>query len=311
MTKASSNTGKGVAALILLTALFASLSVLARYLNDDFTILQQVYLRVMAAVCIAAVVFRRKIRWQVIRTLPAHEWLIIAFRGFTAYVVGVALISKAANETLLGNVSFIAALPFVPLLGFVILGEKTTKWKVLFTHGSFLGVVLLSVQEPGNLLSWEVGDLYAVIATLGFALAYIARKWHKDNLNNQEMTALIFVFGIAFTLILSLCIGEGVPNLNVSWLILAGILVGGVLNVANLFLINYAFEHVDAVRAGNLLNLEAAWGLLFGLVLYQEWPSWRGLIGGCLIIGCVIGMNIYSRREEAKLAAIHEEAAKT
>jgi drug/metabolite transporter (DMT)-like permease len=307
MIKNKTDVEKGIAALIALTAIFASLSVLARYLSTDFTILQQVYLRVFAALAIAAVVFRKRIRWGQLSKLPMREWLILAFRGFVSYAIGVTLISKAANMTLLGHVAFIGALPFVPLLGFLFLKEKVTSWKMLFICGALLGVSLLSVHSFSDLLSWNTGDLLAIIATLGFALGYITRKWHGDTLNNQEITLLTFVFGGIFVLLLSILLGEGIPEESASWAVWAVVAFGGVLNVVNLLLTNYAFEYVDAVRAGSLLNLESAWGLLFGLVLYHEWPSLQGLAGGLLIVASAVMMNIYSHREVTKLAAIEED----
>lgn len=310
MKKPRSSIEKGIAALILLTAIFASLSVLARYLSADFTILQQVYLRIFVALVLALVIFRKSLRWSMIAKLPPREWAIIAFRGFAGYAIGVTLISQAANMTLIGNVSFIAALPFVPLLGFLFLKEKVTWWKLVFIFTSLLGVSLLSVRDWHNVLSWHIGDLLAVIATLGFAVGYVARKWHRPNLlNNQEITTLTFVFGVGFVVLLSLVFGNSVPQFDIGWGSWLAILAGGALNVANLFLINYSFEHVDAVQAGNLLNLEAAWGLLFGLLFYQEWPSWYGLLGGITIVASVIGMNLYSRRLTAKLAPVQEESA--
>jgi len=295
---------KGIAALIIVTALFASLSVLARFLNTDFTILQQVYLRVFAALLIAMVVFRKYIRWHTLTKIPRREWLIVALRAFISYGVAVTLISKAATLTLLGNVAFIGALPFVPLLGFIFLKEKVTWWKLTFIFGAILGVALLSVHDLHNLLSWGRGDVYAIIATLAFAVGYVSRKWHGPALNNHEITTLTFVFGVLWLFGLSLAIGEGLPAVDSVWTIWVAVALGGVFNVASLFLTNYSFQHVDAVRAGNLLNLEAAWGLLFGLTLYHEWPTWQGLSGGVLILACVIGMNLYSKRAEAKNAPI-------
>ena len=307
MTKIRTDVEKGVIALIVLTAIFASLSVLARYLNSDFTILQQVYLRVFVALILASIVFRRHIRWSQLAKLPMREWLILALRGFASYAVGVTLISKAANMTLLSHVSFIAALPFVPLLGFLFLKEKVVWWKLVCVLVSLLGVAMLSVQSTHDLLAWGKGDLVAILATLGFAVGYVTRRLHSDKINNQEITVLTFVFGMLFVLSLSMLLGEGLPKVGLTWMVWAVVLVGGILNVANLFLTNYAFANVDAIRAGNLLNLESAWGLLFGFALYQEWPTLGGLIGGVLIVTSVIVMNIFSRRDEAKLAAIEEE----
>jgi drug/metabolite transporter (DMT)-like permease len=301
MLKHKSHVDKGIAALVAVTATFALLSVLARYLNTDFTILQQVYLRVFAALVIAAVMFRTHIRWNRLSKLPLREWLILAFRGLVSYGVGVVLISKAANMTLIGHVGFIGALPFVPLLGFLFLKEKATWWKLLFIFGALLGVCLLSVNSPRDLLSWNTGDLLAIVASLGFAVGYVTRKWHSSALNNHEITLLTFLFGGGFVLLLSACIGEGLPHGNVPFIVWIGVIIGGILNVINLLLTNYGFEHVDAVRAGSLLNLESAWGLLFGLVLYHEWPTLLGLVGGLLIVACAVLMNRYSHRELAKV----------
>jgi len=180
-------------------------------------------------------------------------------------------------------------------------------WKLVCVLVSLLGVAMLSVQSTHDLLAWGKGDLVAILATLGFAVGYVTRRLHSDKINNQEITVLTFVFGMLFVLSLSMLLGEGLPKVGLTWMVWAVVLVGGILNVANLFLTNYAFANVDAIRAGNLLNLESAWGLLFGFALYQEWPTLGGLIGGVLIVTSVIVMNIFSRRDEAKLAAIEEE----
>lgn len=47
---------KGILALIGLAILYASLGLLARFLSLDFTILQQVYLRIFAAMAIVVIV---------------------------------------------------------------------------------------------------------------------------------------------------------------------------------------------------------------------------------------------------------------
>lgn len=294
---------KGVLAIVLLAATTALAGVLARFLSDSFTTLQQVYLRVFIALLIALVVFRAYLRWRTIARLPLKEWAVIAFRGLTAYAVGVVLMTQAVTMTSLAEVTFIAALPFAPLLGFMLLKERLTWWKLAFIFGSLFGVAMLATNNPANLLSWQPGDLIAVVATLGLALSYVARKWHSGVLNNQEITTLTFVVGAGSVFLLSMLFGEGAPPMDISWLFWLGILGGGVLNVGKLFLTNYGFQKVDAVQGGNILTLEGAWGLLFGLLFYSEWPTWQGLLGGIIIVTCVIGMNIFSRRSKTNVAA--------
>lgn len=312
MKKSRTEAEKGVIALIFLTAIFTMMSVLARYLNDGFTILQQVYLRIFVASVLAIVMFRQDIRWQRLLRMPAREWLILAFRGLMAYGLAVTLISKAVTLTLIGNVSFIAALPFVPVLGFLFLKEKVTWWKLAAIAGSLIGVGLLAITNFHDVFAWGRGDVVAIISNVAFAMSYIARRWHGPTLNNKEMTTLTLLFGTVIVFVMSMALGEGAPHVHLawtSWTLWAVILLGGALNVANQLLVNYSFQHLDAVRAGNLLNLECAWGLLFGLLFYHEWPSWRGLVGGIVIVSCVIALNIRSQREEAKLAAMEVESA--
>lgn len=295
-------TRKGIIAVILLAAIIAVLSVLARFLSTDFTILQQVYLRVFIALGIAIILFHRHLRWHIIKSMPAREWGILAFRGITGYAVGVTLLSQASTMTTIGNVTFIASLPLVPLLGLLLLGEKATWWKIVFILGSFLGVMLLATKDLTNFFAWQPGDLVAILATVGTALSYIARKWHGSTLNNQEITTFMFAFGMVAVFLLSMVLGEGMPALPSSWAIWLALLAAGALNVAKLFLANYGFQHVSAVQAGNLLTLEGVWGVLLGLLIYHEWPTWQGLLGGAIIVGCVLGMNAYSKKA-ASMAA--------
>lgn len=305
MEKLKTKTAKGVLAIIALTATIALANVLARYLDDGFTVLQQVYLRIFIALLLALVIFYGKLRWKKIAKLPVKEWLLLAFRGLTGYAIGVVLMTQAVQMTTVGNVTLIAALPLVPLFGMLFLGEKATWWKFLFIAGSLFGVALLATNGPSDLLAWNAGDLVAVAATIGLALNYIARKWHGPTLNNQEITTLTFVFGMIFVLLLSFVFfGEGVPDMtNLSlplWLALIG---AGATSMVKLFLTNYGFQYVDAVRGGNLLTLEGAWGILFGLLFFAEIPTWHGIVGGFVIVAAVIGMNIMMRRATAKTPA--------
>lgn len=294
---------KGVLALVLLAIVFAFMNVMSRYLGTGFELFQQVYLRVFVALAIAVVVFWPQLRWQVIAKLPLREWLVLAFRGLAIYAIGVVLIAQASITTSIGNVSFISALPILALLGFFFLKEKVTWWKLAFIGGSLVGVSLLATTDLSGLLHWGMGDVLAIVANVAFALGYISRKWHSDTLNNQEISTLTFVFGASFCLLLSIIFGEGMPSFDGSWFLWVVILAGGAFNVINMFLVNYGFQHVDAVRAGNLLTLEVAFGVLFGFLFYQEVPTLQGLIGGLLIVGCVLGMNTFSRRDIAKNAA--------
>jgi drug/metabolite transporter (DMT)-like permease len=76
------------------------------------------------------------------------------------------------------------------------------------------------------------------------------------------------------------------------------LLFAGCLGVANIFLINYGFEHVSAVIAGNILALEAVTGAIFGFIIYHETLGLRDVIGGLVILCAVFLTNLLDNRED-------------
>jgi drug/metabolite transporter (DMT)-like permease len=284
----------GVAALVVLTLSFALITVLARYLGSGFTIAQQVYLRAAFAFVIGAGVFSRSIRWRVVLRATLREWGIVVLRTVLAYLIGAVLYSKAATLAPVGDVSFIAALPLVSALGLALRRVRATRSRVLCVLGSAVGAGVLSLPGGGSASPASVGrgDLFAVIAMLAIAVGYLGRSWHDGSLNNAEITELTFGVAVAGVVLLSLAHGDGLPRPAgggvLPWL---AVVAAGALNVVNLFLVDYAFEHADPVRAGNLLTLESVWGLAFGLAFFGQVPSLREFAGGTAIVCCAIGLN--------------------
>lgn len=283
--------------MVLLAATFACLTVLARYLNTGFTIAQQVYLRAGIGFAISAAAFGRRIRW---RTAVLHtsrrEWGVIVLRAVLIYLIGATVYSKAATVASVGDVSFIAALPLVSMLGLALRRVPVTRTRVVFVLGSVVGTAVLSAFGGGagaGLVSWNHGDVLALVAMLAMAVAYLGRTWHDSTLTNHEITVLTVGVGALSVAICSAVQGQGIAHVAhrdpaALW---AAVVLAGMLNVLSIFLMNYAFEQVDPVRAGNLLTLECVWGLGFGLLFFNQWPTVGELVGGAVIVACAIGLN--------------------
>ncbi len=281
------------------------LTVLTRYLDSGFTVAQQVYLRAAIAFLLAVAIFARHLRWRVIARAGAREWAVVVARTMLLYVVGTLLFAKAATMTSVANASFIAALPLASALGLVLRQVRATTARLVCVAGSAVGVAIMSGFRPGPggaWLAWNHGDLVALVAMVAMAFSYLGRGWHSGELNNSEITTLTVGVGAIGVALVSLAQGQGVPRVHshlsptVLW---AAIAVAGALSVLNVFLINYGFDRVDSVSAGNLMTLECVWGLLFGLTFYQQLPTVNGLIGGALIVCFAIGLNAAEKRPAA------------
>lgn len=284
---------RGLLSLVLLSVVFASMGIFARALGSEFTIIQQVYLRVLAALVLGLGFFFTRLDFSKLRQITTQEWLLLSFRACSLYVLGVTLFTKAIILAKYSNVSFIGALPVVAVLGFVILKEKVTLFKTLFIGLSLLGTMLLAVTDSTHLLSWGLGEVLALIATVFFGLSYVLRRWHSNLLNNQEMTLIMLLLASILLIVTSVLMGEGIPNPNHGWSItIVGVVItAGVFNIANVFLVNYGFEKVEAALANNVLMLESLFAVLIGMLLYHEVPALKELIGGGIILISVFGMN--------------------
>lgn len=282
---------KGIVSLVLLSLVFASMGLFARYLSTGFLLLQQVYLRIFAAFLLSLIFFRKDIHFEKLRKISTKEWALLFFRSIAMYVFGVTLFTQAIIVTKYSNVSFIGALPTVALLGIILLKEKLTFHKLVLILSAFIGVILIAVKDYSHLFAWGNGELLAFISTFAFSLSYIGRKWHTSVLNNQEITVLTFLISFIITVLLSLALGQGIPTAGWNWSLFIAVAGAGLFNVINMFLTNYGFQKVEAILASNILTLESVLAIVLGFLFYKEIPIAKELIGGVVITLSVLGMN--------------------
>jgi len=303
MSKTYDNHTKGVIALVFLTLVFASMGVFARYLSANLGLFQQVYSRLFLAFLFSVAAFWKYIRWQKVISIPLREWGVLFIRSVFQHLLGVVLVTAAVLHTKLGIVSLIQTLPLVSILAVIFLKERLTATKIWLILLASLGVFVITIHGSSDVGGFSSGDVYAVLAAIAFSFGYISRHWHKADLNNQEITMTMFFLSTVTIFIVSLIAGEGIPSLHdySHQAIILALIGSGVFNVLNLFLSNYGFEHVKAVLAGNILTLEAVFGILLGYVLYSETVTIPETIGGLLIIASVIMMNTMTSEENVAL----------
>ncbi|MFA6095744.1 MAG: DMT family transporter [Candidatus Paceibacterota bacterium] len=287
-----SDKNKGIFALVALAFVFASMGVFARYLQFDFSLFQQTYLRIFAAFLLGFIFFFKDLDFKKIRRISRKDWFLIFFRAATLYGA-ILLISEAYFSSKYSNVSFIASFPLLPLFGFYFFKEKFTKEKAFYITLALIGIALIAIKDFSDIFSWGQGELLAVLSVILFDFSYIARKWQSETLNNKEITVLVFLAGSLLLFASSFFIlNEPLPPLSTfTPVLILIILIAAIFNLANLFLTNYGFQRVDVIFAGNILTLETVFALLLGIFLYQEIPLLRELVGGIIIVTSVYQMN--------------------
>lgn len=264
----------------------------ARELGTLFTPLQQVYLRISAAFFLSLVLFQKKLDFTKLTKISWGEWWLLIIRSIATYLLGVTLFSVSVGMAKISTIAFIGALPIVAILGVLILNEKLTLQKLMYLAIGLAGVILISITDFSNLLSWGTGEVLALVSSIFLSLGFVLRRKHTDLLNNFEMSTLMFLISTVLLILTSMIFQERlVPIITWSRVIVLTIFGAGIANVAYLFLSNYGFEKIESVLANNLLILTAPFALILGLVFYNEVPTLKEIVGGVLIIASAYKMN--------------------
>lgn len=283
----------GITILVLTTISWSTMGIYIRMLAEHLSLFQQVYLRIAVAAFCLLLMGARHIRWHKIQQQSIADWLLLAVRSASMYLLGVGLVSIAYLEGEYSTISLIKALPFAAVLGFLLFKEKATAPKVLFVTLSLAGALMIIYADLAVSIAWSRSELLALISTFSLAFSYSARKWQSTALNNWESSFLMFVLAVLMLITTSWWTGEtriAVENiLNPSALF--ALAMSGLLNALGLFAINYALGHIEIVLSNNIMALQPLCGVLVGVLFYQEVITAWEIAGGGIIIGSLIGMN--------------------
>ncbi len=291
----------GILALVALAAFYGVTAVLARYLAVGNGLFEQWYMRYGIAFIVALFVFRKHLSFKKFLHLPKKEWSVLLLRALTGGVAAVGLYTLAAQNAKIGPVAFMQALPTLTILAVVLMNEKLTLKKGLLVLLSFIGAAVIVIDNPRDIFSFNIGEIYSLISGILFSLMFITRKWHAKILNNQEITTAILGICFIANYVLSIVLyNHFVPSTD-HWtpLFVAVLVFAGIAAVANVFLLNYGFEKVSGVVAGNILNLEQVFGPMFGYLFYKELLSEREIMGGLIIVIAAFLMNMLNKKDGA------------
>ena len=282
---------KGVIALIVLAFVWGLIAILGRYFGGYFSLFQQLYLINAVAFIFSLFLFEKTLKIQKLKKIPAKDWFIMIFRVIVGYFIGASLYREALLLTKIGNVTFMQSIPFTAVFGWVLFKEKFNWVKLLLVIISFIGVVMIAVQDISSVYIFGKGEVLSLLSTVLFALTFLSRKYMTNFLNDKEITQILLSIGVLVPLVASIIIGESMPVFNWTWGLFIMVLLAGILGVSNIFLLNYGYNTVKLVLANNLLTLEVVFALLLAFIFYKELPTLKELLGGLLILGSVIQMN--------------------
>ncbi len=270
--------------------LFVILSVSVRLMGKSFSIPQQMFVRLLGASLLCIILFYPKIKNIKLSEISGVEWFIYIARSFIYYGLSVTLITYALLHTTLGIVSFASSLPIMGLLGYLYYKEKFNLKIIPIILLSVVGLALLSKI---NLSDFKLNS--GLIAALGslllFDTAFLMVRLHNKKYTNYQNTAIILAFSWLVPLITLLVQHKRLWPAHVSLEAYIGLGISIVLNVANLFFLNYIFSNLKAFVAGNILLLEGVFALIIGYLFFNEGVDLLQMVGVLIILGSTVAVS--------------------
>jgi drug/metabolite transporter (DMT)-like permease len=269
--------------------LFVILSVTVRMMGKSFSIPQQMFIRLLGAFLLSVIIFYPKINRINITKITSKEWFIYVLRSFIYYGLGVTLITYALLHTTLGVVSFASSLPIMGLLGYLYFKEKFDLKIIPVILFSVIGLGLLSRFNFTDFRP-NMGMLAALASLVLFDTAFLMVRLHNKKYSNYQNTVIVLAFSWIIPLLTLIYQHKNIWPSSVSVEAYIGLFVSIVLNIANLFLLNFIFTNLKAFLAGNILLLEGVFALIIGYIFFNEKVDLIQMIGVLIILSSAVGV---------------------
>src|SRR5881398_276399 len=136
--------------------------------------------------------------------LPAlgrREWLVLAALGFTGGGPHLALQWLGLHyTTATSGILYLSVTPIFILLLAAPLGERIrlAQWAGVLI--SFSGVALIATQGNVHLVSFNIGDLMAIVSMLMWAGYTVLLRVRRDPLDIAELLTMVCGFGLVYML---------------------------------------------------------------------------------------------------------------
>lgn len=223
-----------------------------------------------------------------IRLKQAKHYLYLTVMGVILAIHWVTFFKSIQAATVaIGLLTFSTFPVFVTFLEPCFFKEKIRISDIIAALIAFTGVMLvIPAFEWGNHATQ--GVLWGITAGFTYAILSMLNRKYVD-----EYSGLVIAFYEQVTaaiILIPFCFLEG-PVLHsddILLLILLGIVFTG---IAHSLFIN-GLKDIRTQTAGIISGLEPVYGIIFAVVLVQEIPTLKELLGGFIIIGIVLYSTI-------------------
>ncbi len=255
-------------------ALFAAHDVLIKLLGGVYSPFQIVFFSVLFSFPLSTVMLMRDAEPGTLR--PVHPWWMALRTAAIVCASGSAFFAFTVLP-LADTYALLFAMPIlVTLLAIPILGETVRLRRGLAIGAGLLGVMI--VLQPGQ-ADLNIGHAAAVFAACCSALASIVVR--KVGRAERSVSMMLYPAMATF-----LVMGAAMPFVYkpmAAWDLGMNALIAALAFAAMLLTIN-AYRHAEAALVAPMQYSQMLWALLYGWLIFEEWPGGTTFLGVALII---------------------------
>jgi drug/metabolite transporter (DMT)-like permease len=282
----------GFTSLFIAAVSFGSFGIWIRLLNREMSIYQQIVLRNAFAFIVAVLIV------LLTKQLKNIEWDRVKKLNLVFYTFLVPLSAIAYNFSIISTKIALATFAFYIgtiltgwVAGFLFYKEELNagKWLSLIFALIGLGLFAYPFTDGGINMGLITGMVSGV-------LDGSANGFRKDLAGKISKLVLVLLTTIGGVLVSGLMIAYFHQSANyvatmstTAWVI--GAFFGGLLAILN-YLLLVGFQNFDLSIGSIVLSLELLFALIFGIFVFQEYPTGKELLGGLFILVANIVPNM-------------------
>ncbi len=220
----------------------------------------------------------------------ARQWEPILWKKNWKYLVGLIISSLFiwgplyyailhAGMGLALTVNYASIVIGVFFFGWIMAGERLTKDKIIAACLGLSGLALVFLPGSTDIPTIALGA--AVVSGLSSSFVMVIAK--KIPYNSGQTMAALWVTSVIANVFMALVFRENNPSfgLYVEWVYL---IIFAITSVIATWALIQGLKLIEAGAAGILGLLEIVFGVLFGIVFFQEKPTPLALLGVAIII---------------------------
>lgn len=288
------DTTRGIALLTLGIAIFALQDVILKWLAGDYPLSQVMLIRSVTALPIMLFLVHLDGGLRTLFTPGTRAMIgrgLVMFAAYFAYYIALPALPLATTVAL-----YFSAPLFITILSVVFLSERVGPRRWIALALGFLGVALM-LQPKDTGFEWAA--LLVLVSGFAYACSMIAARV----LGGRETGSALAFWGNAVFLLLSLVISatlgtgafEGASHPSLAFLLrgwvmpsatdLALMMTTGLVAALGLTLLTQAYRIAEASVVTPFEYTAMVWSVLYGWLIWQDWPRPVDWLGIAIIIG--------------------------